>query len=136
MSQRRSPNVSDFATRQVVSIGPDVALEHAAELMKANGFRHLPVMLEGKPVGVITWSDIHVLEAFLAVDPESMPVGEVMTKQVATAEADMPLTEAAKLMTEREIGSLIVMNGKSVAGLFTATDAVRALSQLELQWPE
>ena len=53
-----------------------------------------------------------------------MPVMEIMTREPITASPDMPVNEAAALMRERGVGSLIVVQGKKAAGIVTERDIV------------
>lgn len=52
-------------------------------------------------------------------------VQDVMTKDVVTIEADKTVLEAAQLMTEKEIGDLVVMEGTTPVGIVTERDFVR-----------
>jgi|SRR5450755_2860319 CBS domain-containing protein len=58
----RTVGVGDVMTRQPVTIDPDVTFGHAMLLMYERGFRHLPVVENGKPVGIVS--------ARAALDPE------------------------------------------------------------------
>jgi len=117
---------------EVTSAEADRTVREASDLMQARGIRHLPVLEQGRAVGVITWSDINVLESVLQVDTDRMKIGEVMSKEVATAAPDDLLSEAAARMAAAHIGSLLVLEEGRLAGMFTATDAVRALASLDL----
>jgi CBS domain-containing protein len=46
--------LSDVMTRAPHTIGPDKSFGHALLLMQEKGFRHLPVVLDGKPVGIVS----------------------------------------------------------------------------------
>lgn len=126
-----SRRVSDFVRPVTVSIEPDAPLSEASGLMHDHGIRHLPVILAHSVVGMITASDLHVLESIMAVDSDTMLVGEVMTKDVVIVAPDTSLKRAASMMRDAGIGSLVVMSGDTLAGVFTSTDAVRALAALE-----
>jgi len=132
----RIPLVRDFLGSDVKFVAPDVPLQEVVDMMQTKAIRHLPVVADGKPVGVVTLSDIHILENVLGVDPEQLTVGEVMTKELATVPADEPLSSVAQTMRDRKIGSVIVLNGEALEGVFTATDAIRALASLELRMPD
>ena len=58
----RTTRLEEVATRDPVTIGPDQSFGHALVLMRRNGFRHLPVLEDGKPVGIVS--------ARSALDPE------------------------------------------------------------------
>jgi CBS domain-containing protein len=50
--------VSDWMTRQPETVEPDESTDHAASLMIHGGFRHLPVMEGGRPVGILSIRDL------------------------------------------------------------------------------
>jgi CBS domain-containing protein len=56
-------------------------------------------------------------------------VGEIMTGSVFSIEPTMTVAEAATVMGERKIGSALVMEGETLAGIFTERDIVRALGE-------
>lgn len=127
----RLRRVRDYLSAKPISIEPNDTLATARDLMHSEGIRHLPVLMDNKIVGIITWSDVEVIESILAADPDKMEVGEVMTKDVATIAPNATLGAAARLMAELKVGSLMVVTDAGLAGIFTATDAVRALGEIE-----
>lgn len=58
-----------------------------------------------------------------------MKVREVMTDVVLSAPAATTVAEAASLMSQRRVGSALIVDGGRLAGIFTERDIVRALSQ-------
>lgn len=56
--------VGSVMTRDPVSVGPDAKVRECAELIRKNGFRHLPVVRDGRPVGILSSRDFqeHVLQ--------------------------------------------------------------------------
>lgn len=56
-------------------------------------------------------------------------VGEVMTRDVATVLADDPVDEAVRVMVERDIGSVVVVEGERPVGVLTERDLLRRLRQ-------
>ena len=56
-------------------------------------------------------------------------VQDVMSAQLVSISATASVAEAATIMGERQIGSILVLEGESLAGIFTERDIVRALSQ-------
>jgi CBS domain-containing protein len=55
-------------------------------------------------------------------------VGDVMSTSLLTVEASLPLAEAAKLMNERSVGAVLVLEHDRVAGIFTERDVLRAVA--------
>ena len=60
---------------------------------------------------------------------KQIAVKEIMSDQVHTAPPDTPVAEAARLMTERKIGCLPVVEGGKLVGLVTETDFVRLIAE-------
>src|ERR671937_844393 len=56
-------------------------------------------------------------------------IREIMSSKLITVDPSATVAEAATLMGERHVGSALVMDGDSLAGIFTERDIVRALSQ-------
>ncbi len=78
-----SIKVKDAMTRMVRFVGPEDTLEHASQIMRTKGFRHLPVFDEGEIIYVLSIRDI----AFAEVDELSSDV-KVLTDHVFTWELD------------------------------------------------
>jgi len=127
--------VRDLMTTKVVTLGPNDKLTGADDVMRLGRIRHLPVVDEdGTLAGIVTQRDLfhsgllralgygtHARERAL----ETMVVKEAMRSEVATTTPDTPLADAARLMIERQIGCLVVLDGKKIAGILTEGDFVR-----------
>ena len=60
----RTARVADYMSRDPVVAGPDESSDVVAERMVRNGFRHLPVVENGKPIGMVSARDLLQLEAW------------------------------------------------------------------------
>ncbi|MGH9334433.1 MAG: CBS domain-containing protein, partial [Vicinamibacteria bacterium] len=58
---------------------------------------------------------------------EDTPVSRIMTREPFTVNENTPLIEAVQILIERKFGSLPVVDGKEVIGIFTEIDALKAL---------
>jgi acetoin utilization protein AcuB len=58
---------------------------------------------------------------------KSMPISRVMSAPVTTVGADEPMEQAARMMLERKLGSLPVIDGGRLAGIVTETDLLRRI---------
>ncbi len=125
--------VKDVMKSPVLTVGPEVALEDAYRLLLEKGIRHLPVVAEGKVVGILTDRDIRLATSHLNPKgpcPGCAQVGEVMTREVITAHPLDPVEEAARVMRERKIGCLPVLEDGALVGIVTGIDLLDALLRL------
>jgi acetoin utilization protein AcuB len=125
--------VAAWMTAQLHTIGDDQTLAEARERMHHHDVRHLPVLHGGHLVGVVSTRDIALVEALPGVDITQVTVDEAMAEEPWTVTPDTTLAQAAAVMAERKLGTAIVVdsrNGDKVVGVFTTTDALRALAAL------
>ncbi len=111
---------------QVISSRHTLAQAH--QLMRERNIRHLPVVDDGRLVGVVSQRDLYLLETLRAVDPASETVKEAMSREPFAVRPDAPLDDVALAMAERKYGSAVVVDQGVVVGLFTTVDALRALA--------
>jgi len=131
--------VCDKMCRCVITISPDQSLLTARERMRKHGIRRLPVVRDGQLVGIVTDRDVRQTWASPATALsthevlyllEKVTVQQIMTPKVVTVAPETPLVEAARLLHERKIGGLPVVEGKTVVGILTETDLLEALIEL------
>ena len=115
-------------TAPVHVVRPGDSLTVAREAMHAHGVRHLPVLDEQRLVGVVTLSDLYAAEAILQADPDATSVEQLMARELYAVPPETPLADVAEAMAERHVGSALVVEGETLVGLFTSTDACRALA--------
>jgi len=94
----------------------------AARLMNEHKIGSLTVILDGKMVGILTERDILTRVVAEHRDPIETKVGEVMTRDVLTCRPTTRLNEARKVMRERRIRHLPVLDGKEVKGMLSIGD--------------
>ena len=113
-------------TRDPISVGPDDLLADAARSMRAGRFRHLPVVRDGRLVGIVTDRDLRSRGGRW----KDARVSGAMTARVITATPKMTLEAAARVLLERKIDALPVVEGETLVGMITLSDVVRALLEL------
>lgn len=121
------PTIDRYMTTTPRTISPRDPLTRAHDIMRAHRIRHLPVILSGRLVGVVTMTDLHLMETLPGVDPGQVPVEDAMSEHVVTVEPDAPLYEVAEEMLEKRVGSVMVLEHGRLVGIFTTADALRAL---------
>ncbi|SFP03567.1 CBS domain-containing protein [Salibacterium halotolerans] len=113
--------MKEVMTTNVETCTPDDNVEHAAKLMKEHHIGAVPVIQENNLMGMITDRDI-VVRCIAEDKTESSPVTEVMTTDIVTAEPDMDIEKAAKLMASRQIRRLPVVENQQLAGIAALKD--------------
>lgn len=124
-----SPTVGSCMTSPVHVLQPSSTLTEATETMHTHQVRHLPVVDDGRLVGIVTLSDLYAAEAILQANPDDTAVEQLMARELYAVGPDTPLAEVAGVMAERHLGSALVVENGRLVGLFTATDACRVLSR-------
>lgn len=80
----------------------------------------------GMVVGIVTKGDV-LRRAFLkGVDPKSLPVKKIMSTPPVTISPAATLEEASKLMNEKRISKLPVVENGKLVGIITSTDIIKA----------
>jgi acetoin utilization protein AcuB len=114
--------VSNRMTREPETIEPQDLVSRAAHKMQAGGFRRLPVVSDGKLVGIITDRDLRQHRGHF----EQTKTNGVMTENPITATASMTVEEAAQLMLKHQIGGLPVISEGRLVGMITVSDVLNA----------
>jgi len=115
--------VNEVMTRRAECIPPDATLQEAAERMKKLDVGSLPVCDNNRLVGMLTDRDITVRSVSDGFDPRTDLVRDVMTPEVVYCFEDQDVTEAAKLMREKQIRRLAVLNrNKRLTGIVSLGD--------------
>lgn len=129
-------HVGEFMTRDLVTVQEDTSMKEAMLLLRTHHIRHLPVA-DGKTlVGLVSDRDIRRASPSLlsGIDKndyeqllEDTPVGRIMTREPFTVTETTPLVEAISVLVEKKFGSLPVVNGPEIVGIFTEIDALKIL---------
>jgi acetoin utilization protein AcuB len=114
--------VGNRMTKEPVTITADVLLSEAQEKMRKGGFRRLPVIGDGKLVGIITDRDLRAHGGYL----ERTRANGVMTEKVRTVSPATTLEEAAQILLHYQIGGLPVVDDGRLVGIITTSDVMKA----------
>ncbi len=121
--------IREIMKTDVITVTPETKLCEAYKLMNEKKIRHLPVLEDGKLAGIITDRDLRYATSKLAESPFSAEeeVRKVMTVKVITAHPDDPIENAAQIMRDLKISSLVVIENDDLAGIVTGIDLLDAL---------
>lgn len=132
--------VGERMTRNPVTILETASIDEGIHLMRERKVRRLPVLdAEGNMVGIVSDKDllhaapspatslsVYELHYLLA----KLSVKQVMAHPVITVTADTPLEEAARIMADKKIGGLPVVEDGKLTGIITETDIFKILVEL------
>lgn len=143
--------VSDLMSENVFTVAPDTPLTVVANRMLEYGVSGMPVVDNGRVVGVVSETDIMHREravpdrdglvdwiAHYPDDPpraklEARTAGEAMTSPAVTVAPDRSVADAAALMLDLGIDRLPVVSGGLLAGILTRADIVRAFARAQVR---
>jgi acetoin utilization protein AcuB len=135
-----SMRVGERMSRDVATVRAEVPVHTAAQTMRARRIRHLPVVdRDRKLVGIVTDRDlrqvlfapsVHARLGAVAAALETLTVDDIMTRGVLTVRPGTEIREAARLMHERKIGALPVVEADRVVGILTESDVLRAFQDV------
>lgn len=119
--------VGAWMTHNPVVAGLDDKLSTLEAKMREGDFRAIPIVTDGVVVGIITDRDLRRLSGML----DATRVKDAMTETVITVNPDTPIQEAARLLRQRKIGGLPVVEDGKLTGMITVTDVLEALTESE-----
>ena len=129
--------VGEWMTKNPITIEQDASVIEAIHLLKEKNIRRLPVTKKGKLAGLVTEK---MLYGYMPAKATSLdqwelhyllsktPVKAAMNPKPHTVHEDTPISEVAKLLHDRKLNGVLVVNEKGdLAGLLTTTNALEAL---------
>ena len=153
-------NVKDVMNSDVVSCKPDDEISSAAQLLKEHDISGLPVVEEGKVVGIVTEADLlkllevpehgglwlpspfEVIEIpirelinwedtkHMLADIGSKPIRDIMESEVHTISAASSIEDASSMMIKHKVNRLPVMDDGTLVGIITRGDIIRGLAEI------
>jgi len=105
--------------RDLHTVTPDTTIEDAERIMKEYRIAGLPVVQDGKLVGILTNRDIRFYRG------GKIKVSELMTKDVITAPEGISIEEAIEIMHKNRIEKLPIVKDGKLKGLITAKDILK-----------
>jgi acetoin utilization protein AcuB len=124
------PKIQKYMTTTPYSINWGSTLEEAMNVMEKNKIRHLPVIKDGKTFGLVSDRDIRSILSFAGANPQVLKVGDICTDEPYLTKPDALLNEVATEMARQKYGSALIIDNGKLVGIFTATDACLALSEI------
>ena len=125
---------------KVVSVSADDTLWTVKEIMELGSVRHLPVVRQGELIGVVSQRDLlrASLSSVMGIKGsehrlflEQVRISDVMSSDPISVSPEQSIRGAARIMAERKIGCLPVVDDGQLVGIVTETDILRYLAALE-----
>ncbi|MEX0806936.1 MAG: CBS domain-containing protein [Candidatus Binatia bacterium] len=139
MKNGKEGTVREIMIASPVTLKPDDSLKLASDLISLGRIRHIPVVENGKLLGIISQRDLlgraadrilNLKENRKSALLKTVMIKEIMQRRVITVELETSIQEAAHLMAEGKIGCLPVLNDGNLVGLVTTTDMLRYIERL------
>jgi len=113
-------------SRNVKTVRPDDTVHQAVQKMVKFDIGSVIVINSGRPVGIVT--DTNILQRIVEprLDPATVWVKDIMTSPLTTVDENTPLEEAARIMAEKKINRLPVLRNGKLVGLLSSSDIVKA----------
>ena len=120
--------IRDYMTGARFSAEANEELKRAYDRMRENRVGHLPVTADRALVGILSARECALLD-FLPQDvADTLKVESAMSRSIYTVEAGTPLDVVAREMSRNKYDSALIVERGAVVGVFTTTDALKALS--------
>ena len=129
--------VGEWMTKSPITIEQDASVIEAIHLLKEKNIRRLPVMHSGKLVGVVTEKMLKDFTPSKATSLDTWevhyllartPVSAAMNPKPHTVDTETPISEVAKLLHDRKLNGVLVVNDKGdLVGILTTTNCLEAL---------
>ena len=118
--------IGDVMKTRVVAVNVDDSARIAVLRMLEEGVGAVAVCADGKLVGIFTERDVLALSGD-GTDLDAVRVGDVMTREPFTVDASVPVLDAARLMGEKKIRHLPVVEGEHLLGMVGIRDVLGSL---------
>jgi CBS domain-containing protein len=124
--------VSQLMSEKMVTALPKTTIFEAEKTMTTQGFRRLPIISDGKVIGIVTAMDIirffgsrevfKYLQSGTIIQVLNIPALDIATKEVSTIEPSEDVGQAARIMRDKDIGAVPVVEKEKLVGILTERD--------------
>ena len=127
-------HVSSVMVKDIISVSQSKRLAEVAEIMLENGIGSVPIIDDGKMVGIVSKADF----VTLAIDGEydKICTKEIMSKEVISISPSERLVHARRVSIDAKVGRLPVIDDEDLVGMITSKDLMRAFIDFRKQVPE
>lgn len=137
--------VSDWMTTDVITTTRNTPITNTHQLMREKNIRRLPVVEDGKLLGIVTIGDVREASPSDATTLSiwelnylwaQLTIEKIMTRNVLTVKPETPILDAAETMLEHKVSGLPVLDDEeNLVGIITESDIFRMLVRSRLPAP-
>lgn len=134
VSMNLSDSISKIMTNNLITLRPNDSIAEAARIFDAQGIHHIPVVEDGKLVGMVSKTDyLFFKRGFLddktdqrieEIRMNNYELSDIMTRDLQFIKANAPIQKALELFQKNEFHALPVMDEDKLIGLVTTFDIV------------
>jgi CBS domain-containing protein len=114
--------VTEAMTPNPRSIAPSATVGDAARLMRTEDVGSLPVVQDGRLIGMVTDRDIAMRAVAEGKDPQTTTVGEIASGELVTVQPEESMDEALRLMARHQVRRLPVVEQDRLVGIVAQAD--------------
>lgn len=114
--------VKDIMTRDVITVTPQTPVTDIAKIMKEYNIGSVPVCEANSIVGIVTDRDIVLRDVAYGKNPSEVLARDVMTSGLTTINSDNDIHDAARVMAEKQIRRLPVVENGRLVGMLALGD--------------
>lgn len=114
--------VKDIMSTDLACLKSDDSVEKAAQLMKQYDVGSIPICNNNQVIGIVTDRDIAVRSVAESQDLKQQKVSDIMTSDPAVGSPEMNVHDAAKLMSDKQIRRLPIVDNNSLVGIVALGD--------------
>jgi CBS domain-containing protein len=118
-------SIKEIMTRDLRACEPNATVAEAAKVMAQEDVGPVPIVEDGRLVGIVTDRDIVVRVVAEGRDPNATTVTEIASTELVTVSPDDDLDEALNLLAERQVRRLPVVEGDRLVGIVAQADIAR-----------
>jgi acetoin utilization protein AcuB len=132
----RTIQVSEVMVNSVVTVSSGDSLQHALSLLEKYQVHELPVLEQGRLIGIVTGGDLKFFTPAFPLLPDleelrqtlrELTVAAAMTLEPVSTTPQATLLEAITLMYKHHVSALLVTEGETLLGILSVSDILRIL---------
>jgi acetoin utilization protein AcuB len=128
--KRVSPAIQKYMSYTPMAVNFNSSLEEAITVMAKNQIRHLPVIKGDQYLGILSDRDIKQALSYAGADARLIKAGDISDNHPFITGPEAKLSEVSARMANEKIGSVLILDNNKLVGIFTTTDACKALSEI------